>query len=131
MAAFLDKAVAITIPFCATNTNEYGVLRIASVTTHTVTPLPDDWSGCAVAFRCFTNNVTIALSPDANAEVESAVSATNTGASTKAGMTVVAGTLYAAVLPTWGTRHAMNLVHEAAANTTTFEIWKMQLPNID
>lgn len=128
MSAFLNKAVAITIPYDV-GSNEFGVMKIDSDDTHKACALPDSWSGCAVAFRCFTNNVNVGLSTNVDAEIDRSVSASDAGASAKVGATVVAGTLYAAVLPTWAPAKTMYLIHEAAANNTVFEIWRMRYAN--
>ncbi len=128
MSSLLNKAVVITLPYDV-GSNEFGVKKIDSDGTHKATALPSTWSGAAVAFRCFTNNIVAALSLNSSAEVDAAVAATNTGASTKVGMTIVAGTLYAGVLPTWGPQETMYLIHEAAADNTVLEMWSMRLPN--
>jgi hypothetical protein len=129
MSNFLNNAVALSLPYDS-GSDEFGVMKINVNTTHSLVPLPREWAGRAVALRSFTNNVTIGVSPSASAEVDSTVAATATGATTKVGATIVAGTLYATVLPTWGVGNVMNLVVESGVANTVLEIWVQKFPTI-
>lgn len=134
MSALLNKAVVITLPFLRNHVaapNDFGVLKVDSDETHKELELPHSWSGKLIAIRAFTNNVTVGLSPVTGATIDSDAAASSAGTRTAVGATIVPGTLFACVLPTWGPSKKLFLVHEADAADTVLELWAMELPNID
>jgi hypothetical protein len=133
-SALLNKAVVISLPFLRNHAdapNDFGVLKVDSDETHKQLELPHSWSGKLIAIRCFTNNVTVGLSPVTGAQINSDAAPSDAGTREMVGCTIVPGTLVACVLPTWGASKQVYLVHEADAADTVMELWAMELPNLD
>ena len=128
MPAALLRAVKTVLPYIhgGAVANDFSVRKIESNTTHAAWPIPDAWNGSLVGLRAFTNNVTVGFSTDSTSEVDKDVPATVAGASAKVGLTIVAGTLFPFQLPTWKKGTTAYIVHEAAANTTLFEVSRLE-----
>lgn len=124
MSAILNQLV-LSMPTegrSTTTANDFGVLKIDSDSTSKTTAIPNNWQGREVALRAFTNNVVIACSKNASAQVDNTVAAASPGASAKVGMTLVAGEVSIRRLPNWFPHETMYFVHQAGADNTVLEV---------
>jgi hypothetical protein len=98
------KSQQIRPPFDNVTINEFGVLKFTggqsgTETTHKANALPDTWQGCWIGIYVTGGNMFYALSPNATAEVDRAVAATEAGASTKVGAVIPNGVLQFVLVP--------------------------------
>jgi hypothetical protein len=124
MSSKLDTAVVLNLPLDV-GSNEFGALKINVNTTHHAVTLPATFSGRLLAIRAFTNNVVVGLSHSSVAEVDSTAAATAGGTSAKVGATIVAGTLYTAVLPKFDANRPLYMICESGTANTVLEVWTM------
>lgn len=125
MSTALNKAVILNLPLDS-GSNDYGAMAVnVNTTAHAVT-LPTSWSGRLIALRAFTNNVVVGLSYTSGATVAAVPTATAGGTVTNTGATIVAGTLYTCVLPSFeATRQLYAICNSNTANTV-LEMWAMR-----
>jgi hypothetical protein len=115
MASFSDllRAAKILPPIDLTTANDFRVRKFrvqAAVTGHDVDALPDAWAGKLVRLTCVgdpTEYAEWAFSLNSDAEVDTAVAATDAGASAKVGS------------PLYGTQSREVLIPAKGASTQT------------
>lgn len=125
MSDLLNKAVVLNLPLNV-GSNEFGALAVNVNTTFHQITLPAHFSGRLVAMRAFTNNVMVGLSYVTGAEVSISEAATQAGTSAKIGATLVAGTLYTAVIPPFETNRPLYMIFDSGTANTVVEMWAMR-----
>jgi hypothetical protein len=125
MSDKLNTAVVLNLPLNV-GSNEFGALSVNVNTTFHQVTLPAHFSGRMIALRAFTNNVMVGLSYITGAEVDITAAATAAGTSAKVGATIVAGTLYTAVIPKFDTVRPLYMVFDCGTANTVVEMWAMR-----
>lgn len=124
MSSKLNAAVVLNLPLDV-GSNEFGALKVNVNTAHSAVTLPATYSGRLIALRSFTNNVVVGLSFNSAAEVDQSAAATAGGTSAKVGATIVAGTLYTALLPPFESGRPLYMIVESGTANTVLEMWAM------
>lgn len=125
MSDKLNRAVVLNLPLDV-GANEFGAMHVNVNTAHHAVRLPQSYSERLIALRAFTNNVMVGLSHSDAAEVDITAAATAGGTTAKVGGTIVAGTLYTALLPPFDdATRPLYMIFESGTANTVVEMWAM------
>jgi hypothetical protein len=124
-------AADVRAPFDV-GSNEFGVRKIDSDTTHKACELPAAWSGSYVDLYCSGGTVHFGFSTSASAEVDLAVAATDAGASAKVGGVLLdgLGNRVPKCLPVIRPDQKLYLIHESTADNTVLYIELSSAPKL-
>ena len=114
------QAANIKAPYDVDSNNEASVKKFTAGTTHAANSLPTSWAGKYVSIYVSGGDLHYFFSKSSSAEVDSGVTATAEGASTKVGDFIKDGNKEHVRLPSVLPSDTLYFVREASASCTVY-----------